>query len=532
MFNNMHRRCAERTYSFAADRCSGMLRRPPRIARSCQWSVPEAAAGSPCGRHVAGARQHVLPDTVVSQPRRAAMPLSRRRARHGLDAYLAAWAPILRRRWDERHTGAQRSREGLSMKTSTERILTTHTGSLPRPAGLADRHDQDAVRAAVQETVARQLAAGVDIVNDGEVSKPSYATYVTERLSGFTGEPVPLQMRGFEEFPEFAQRMWGDPEMAAIMANPSCNGPVAYVSQSLAEADIANVRAAAGGATEVFMSAASPGVIEMFMANRYYPSTEEYLFALADAMKQEYDAIYQAGLVLQLDCPDLACEWRAGAGADHGGIPPRGGPAARSAQPRHPRHPAGPAADAPVLGELRGARTRPMSRWPTSSTWCWRPGPRRCRSRRPTPATSTNGRCSKRSSCPTARSLIPGVLDSTTNYIEHPELVAQRIDRATPAWSAGRTSSPAATAASPPSPASSRSTPRSPGRSWLRWPKEPGWRARNCGKQGPRSHRSSGPAGSRRRPETPAAQQRPGKRPAEPRHRRARAYASGTDRRT
>jgi 5-methyltetrahydropteroyltriglutamate--homocysteine methyltransferase len=198
------------------------------------------------------------------------------------------------------------------MKTSTERILTTHTGSLPRPAGLADRYDQEAVRAAVEETVRRQLEAGVDIVNDGEVSKPSYATYVTERLSGFTGEPVPLPVRGFEEFPEFAQKMWGDPEMAAIMANPSCDGPVAYLDRSLVEADIANLRAAAGDATETFMSAASPGVIEMFMANRYYPGTEEYLFALADAMKQEYDAICQAGLVLQLDCPDLACEWALG----------------------------------------------------------------------------------------------------------------------------------------------------------------------------------------------------------------------------
>ena len=97
------------------------------------------------------------------------------------------------------------------MKTSTERILTTHTGSLPRPAGLTDRHDRDAVRAAVQETVRRQREAGVDIINDGEVSKPSYATYVTERLSGFGGEPVPLAPRGFEEFPEFAQQMWGDP---------------------------------------------------------------------------------------------------------------------------------------------------------------------------------------------------------------------------------------------------------------------------------------------------------------------------------
>jgi 5-methyltetrahydropteroyltriglutamate--homocysteine methyltransferase len=87
--------------------------------------------------------------------------------------------------------------------------------------------------------------------------------------------------------------MWGDPDMAAIMANPSRAGPVAYTGGTLAEADIANLRAAAGGAAEVFMSATSPGVIEMFMANRYYPSTEEYLFALADVMKQEYDAICQ-----------------------------------------------------------------------------------------------------------------------------------------------------------------------------------------------------------------------------------------------
>jgi len=100
--------------------------------------------------------------------------------------------------------------------------------------------------------------------------------------------------------------MWGDPATAAIMANPSCDGPVAYVNQSLVDADIANVQAAANGATEIFMSAASPGVIEMFMPNRYYPNTEDYLFALADAMKQEYDAICQAGLVLQLDWAKLA----------------------------------------------------------------------------------------------------------------------------------------------------------------------------------------------------------------------------------
>ncbi|MGH9093998.1 MAG: epoxyalkane--coenzyme M transferase, partial [Acidimicrobiales bacterium] len=115
------------------------------------------------------------------------------------------------------------------MKTSTERILTTHTGSLPRPAALGDRRDPEAVRAAVQETVRRQVDAGVDIVNDGEVSKPSYATYVTERLSGFGGEAAALQLRDFDAFPEFAQKTWGDPDMAAIMANPSCDGPVAYI---------------------------------------------------------------------------------------------------------------------------------------------------------------------------------------------------------------------------------------------------------------------------------------------------------------
>ena len=314
------------------------------------------------------------------------------------------------------------------MKTSTERILTTHTGSLPRPASLADRHDQDAVRAAVQETVARQLEAGVDIVNDGEVSKPSYATYVTERLSGFTGEPVALQMRGFEEFPEFAQKMWGDPELAAVMANPSCNGPVAYVDRSLAEADIANVRAAAGGATEVFMSAASPGVIEMFMANRYYPSTEEYLFALADAMKQEYDAIYQAGLVLQLDCPDLACEWALGPeqttgefrrvvaqrleALDH---------ATRDIPPDRlrmhlcwgnyegPHHTDVPLAD--IIDLVLAAR-------PTAVSF-----------EAANPRHEHEWKVFEEVKLPEGKAVIPGVLDSTTNYIEHPELVAQRITR-------------------------------------------------------------------------------------------------------
>ncbi len=192
------------------------------------------------------------------------------------------------------------------MKTSTDRILTTHTGSLPRPSSLEDRHDPEAVKAAVEETVRRQREAGVDIVNDGEVSKPSYATYVTERLTGFEGEPIPVEWRGraVEDFPEFYEKQRAEFKRKGGFATPSCNGPVSYSDRSKVAADIANLKASAGDA-EVFMTAASPGIIAGYMPNRYYATTEEYIFALADAMKEEYDTIYQAGIVLQLDCPDL-----------------------------------------------------------------------------------------------------------------------------------------------------------------------------------------------------------------------------------
>jgi 5-methyltetrahydropteroyltriglutamate--homocysteine methyltransferase len=314
------------------------------------------------------------------------------------------------------------------MKTSTERILTTHTGSLPRPASLTDRHDQQAVRAAVSETVRRQVDAGVDIVNDGEVSKPSYATYVTERLSGFEGEPIPFQMREFEAFPEFAARMFADPDTASILSNPSCNGPVAYLDTSLVQADIANLRAAGDGATETFMSAASPGVIDMFMPNRYYPSTEEYLFALADAMKTEYDAIHQAGLVLQLDCPDLACEWSIG-------------PEVSKEEFRR--------VVAQRLEAIDHAtRDIPPDRIRLHLCWGNYEGPHNIDvpladiidlvlAARPTavsfeaanPRHEHEWKVFEEVKLPDGKVVIPGVLDSTTNYIEHPELVAQRLIR-------------------------------------------------------------------------------------------------------
>jgi 5-methyltetrahydropteroyltriglutamate--homocysteine methyltransferase len=125
------------------------------------------------------------------------------------------------------------------MKTSTDRVLTTHTGSLPRPAELADRGDPVAVKAAVPEIARRQREAGVDIVNHGEVSKPSYATYVTERLTGFEGEPIPVRFKGraVKDFPEFYEKQWREFSKMGILATPSCRGPVSYWDRSKVETD-------------------------------------------------------------------------------------------------------------------------------------------------------------------------------------------------------------------------------------------------------------------------------------------------------
>jgi 5-methyltetrahydropteroyltriglutamate--homocysteine methyltransferase len=313
------------------------------------------------------------------------------------------------------------------MKTSTERILTTHTGSLPRPASLTDRADPQAVKAAVAETVRRQREAGVDIVNDGEVSKPSYATYVTERLSGFDGEPIPLQWRSREidDFPEYYEKLRAQLG-GTLIATPPCTGPVAYRDRTKVEADIANLKASAGDAEEVFMSAASPGIIAGYMpSNQYYPSTEAYIFALADAMKEEYDAIYQAGIVLQLDCPDLP-----GAVHDASDGEFRKQVAMRLAALDHatrdippdrlrlhlcwgngegPHHADVPLAEfidlvlaaRPSAVSFEGANPRHEHEWAVFEDV----------------------------KLPEGMVIIPGVLDSTTNFIEHPELVAQRLVR-------------------------------------------------------------------------------------------------------
>src|SRR5439155_14695543 len=204
----------------------------------------------------------------------------------------------------------------MAMPRSIERFLTTHTGSLPRPADLVRMMfakeegvpvDPVAlgarIRAAVAEIVRKQMDAGVAIVNDGELSKPSYATYVKDRLNGFGGQSHPLQYRDLVDFPEMAARVFGDPGRSR-RRTPACDGPISVRDPGAARRDADNLKAAVCSRPG-FLTAASPGVISLFFRNDHYPSHEAYLFAIADAMRAEYETIAAAGFILQVDCPDL-----------------------------------------------------------------------------------------------------------------------------------------------------------------------------------------------------------------------------------
>jgi len=210
------------------------------------------------------------------------------------------------------------------MKHSTERILTTHTGSLPRPEGLAQlmiakeqgktidvKELADDVHTAVTEVVKHQVDVGIDIISDGEMSKIGFANYVKDRLSGFGGKSNPVVAQDVLDHPDLRVRMFrrneGD---ESRYFTPACNGPITLRDKDAVHQDIANLKVALQGirTEEVFMPAASPGTIAQVMQNNYYPTQEAYLYALADAMHYEYQAIVAAGFLIQLDCPDLAMQ--------------------------------------------------------------------------------------------------------------------------------------------------------------------------------------------------------------------------------
>lgn len=206
------------------------------------------------------------------------------------------------------------------MKTSTERILTTHVGSLPRPQDVVDLlFAQDrgepvdqalfdaTMKRGVADAIRKQQESGVDIVSDGETSKISYATYIRHRLTGFEGDSSRPTPQDLDDFPEYRDRLVAAGH-SATYKRPVCKGPIKVKDLSALQKDIDNMKAALATAkvTEGFMNAVSPGTIAVFQPNEYYPSHEAYLGALADAMQAEYEMIVNSGLLLQLDCPDLA----------------------------------------------------------------------------------------------------------------------------------------------------------------------------------------------------------------------------------
>jgi 5-methyltetrahydropteroyltriglutamate--homocysteine methyltransferase len=206
------------------------------------------------------------------------------------------------------------------MQVSKDRILTTHVGSLPRPQDVVDvlfaqdrgeaideSHFETVVANAVQETVRKQVEAGLDIIDDGEMSKISYATYIRHRLTGFEGDSSRPTPKDLDDYPDYRDRLVKAGH-SATYKRPVCKGAIAVKNLEPVKHDIARLKKALeqAPAKEGFMNAVSPGTIAVFQPNEYYPSHETYLEALATAMREEYEMIANSGLILSIDCPDLA----------------------------------------------------------------------------------------------------------------------------------------------------------------------------------------------------------------------------------
>jgi 5-methyltetrahydropteroyltriglutamate--homocysteine methyltransferase len=320
------------------------------------------------------------------------------------------------------------------------RILTTHTGSLPRTPkvvelllaeqekpGARKAELSAAVRAAIAHVVAKQIECGLDIINDGEQGRTDYTVHVLDRLSGFAGESAPPLGTGEPEFPELAQLLthFASP----FQHRPACTGAVAWKDFAAAQADIdlsKDVMKAAGAA-ELFMTSPSPGQIARYLKNRHYASDEAYVYALADVMKREYRAIVDAGFILQLDCPDLAmlrhtvyldrslADFRKIIAVNVAALNRAVADIPADRMRMHvcwgstvaPHHTDVPLADIVdiVLGAKPTAVSFPAANARHEHEWkIWRDV-----------------------KLPAGKVIVPGVIDSTANIVEHPEVVADRI---------------------------------------------------------------------------------------------------------
>jgi len=325
------------------------------------------------------------------------------------------------------------------------RILTSHVGSLPRSQEVVDfifarenneNYDEtsfdEAMTKAVHDTVGKQTESGIDIVSDGETSKISYATYVKDRYTGFSGDSPRNAPADLKMFPTFLERLaneGGTPQYA----RPMCTGPVSSKGQGELQKDITNLKAAmsAHGRTRGFMNAASPGVISLFLQNDFYKTREEYLSALADAMKTEYETIVASGLDLQLDCPDLAL-------SRHMLFNDLTDDEFLKVAASHVEALNYALKDVPedkvrihiCWGNYEGPHCCdiPMDKM-FSTLMSANAGYLLFETSNPRHAHEWTVFRDRKSEIPDNKVLVPGVVDTTTNFIEHPELVAQRIER-------------------------------------------------------------------------------------------------------
>ena len=329
------------------------------------------------------------------------------------------------------------------MPHSTTHFLTSHVGSLPREKDLMhmmwakeDGVPVDAealrmrVKQAVSDIVKKQKSLGIDVVNDGEMSKPSYATYIKDRLNGFGGSENTYVFDDLVDFPNLAKRVGEDPSRQHRHA-PGCKGPISVKTTEDVHEDIANMQAATGSEKldGVFFSSASPGVTSIFFKNEYYPTHEEYVFAIAEAMKTEYEAIAASGATLQIDCPDLAM----GRHMNSTGV------TLEDFRKRAAMH---------VEALNHAVANIPAEQLRMHLCWGNYGGPHHCDMNfadiidivmQAKPQTllfeAANPRHAHEWSLfenyklPAGKILCPGVIECQSNYVEHPELIAQRIKR-------------------------------------------------------------------------------------------------------
>ena len=326
------------------------------------------------------------------------------------------------------------------MRHSTRRFLTTHTGSLPRPDDLihmmhakeggvpVDRAALAArVREAVAEVVKLQMGAGIDLVSDGEMSKPSYATYIKDRLAGFGGTGNTFVYQDLAQFPRLEKRVFGDPGRSR-RKTPACNGPISVRDADAARTDADNLNAAVKGtAAGPFISAASPGVISLFFRNEHYKGQEAYLYAIAEAMRHEYETVAKAGITLQIDCPDLGM-------GRHIQYADLSLPEFRKRARMH------------VEAMNHALANIPAEQLRMHLCWGNYEGPHHCdvpladiidivflakphaiSLEAANPRHAHEWQLFERVRLPEGKVLIPGVIESKSNFIEHPELIAQRI---------------------------------------------------------------------------------------------------------